>query len=331
MTVSPRPASLQTCARLSRNNVITVRALNDDELPQDLETVWAPRVSQYRACRRGAHLHGARHAEAVRASRRARPAGRRRCSRSTALPARSKIVGGILLLFGLFTRPVAFILSGEMAFAYWMGHAPRSFYPLPQRRRRLDPLLLPVPLSGLRGRRRVERWTGRRRKDGADASDLVTPPVADDAAVKERRMSSAGRPIARPRTSSRSGARRARKDGSPRTTRSTRRSAKGSSPPTRRRPPASSATGRRRPKARSRSSSCSTSSRATCSAASARIFAADPLRPRGRRHARSSAASTRTCRRTSAVLLPAVHALGGSRPTRSAASRSIARPATPTG
>ncbi len=41
-----------------------------------------------------------------------------------------EIVGGILLLFGLFTRPVAFILSGEMAFAYWMGHAPRSFYPL---------------------------------------------------------------------------------------------------------------------------------------------------------------------------------------------------------
>jgi putative oxidoreductase len=41
-----------------------------------------------------------------------------------------EIVGGILLLFGLFTRPVAFILSGEMAFAYFMGHAPRSFYPL---------------------------------------------------------------------------------------------------------------------------------------------------------------------------------------------------------
>jgi putative oxidoreductase len=33
-----------------------------------------------------------------------------------------EIVGGILLLLGLLTRPVAFILSGEMAFAYWMGH-----------------------------------------------------------------------------------------------------------------------------------------------------------------------------------------------------------------
>ena len=41
-----------------------------------------------------------------------------------------EIVGGILLVLGLFTRPVAFILAGEMAFAYWMGHAPRSFFPI---------------------------------------------------------------------------------------------------------------------------------------------------------------------------------------------------------
>ena len=33
-----------------------------------------------------------------------------------------ELVGGALLLLGLFTRPVAFILSGEMAFAYFMGH-----------------------------------------------------------------------------------------------------------------------------------------------------------------------------------------------------------------
>ena len=38
--------------------------------------------------------------------------------------------GGLLMLLGLFARPVAFILSGEMAFAYWMGHAPQSFFPL---------------------------------------------------------------------------------------------------------------------------------------------------------------------------------------------------------
>ena len=39
-------------------------------------------------------------------------------------------VGGIFILVGLFTRPVAFILSGEMAVAYWMFHAPRNVFPL---------------------------------------------------------------------------------------------------------------------------------------------------------------------------------------------------------
>lgn len=39
-------------------------------------------------------------------------------------------VGSLLMLVGAYTRIVAFILSGETAFAYFMGHAPRSFYPL---------------------------------------------------------------------------------------------------------------------------------------------------------------------------------------------------------
>jgi putative oxidoreductase len=39
-------------------------------------------------------------------------------------------IGGTLLLFGLFTRPVAFILAGEMATAYFMGHAGRGFWPI---------------------------------------------------------------------------------------------------------------------------------------------------------------------------------------------------------
>jgi putative oxidoreductase len=37
---------------------------------------------------------------------------------------------GALLLLGLFTRPVAFILSGEMAFAYFIEHFPRSLFPI---------------------------------------------------------------------------------------------------------------------------------------------------------------------------------------------------------
>jgi putative oxidoreductase len=41
-----------------------------------------------------------------------------------------ELIGGALLIVGLLTRPVAFILSGEMAFAYFMVHAPKSFYPL---------------------------------------------------------------------------------------------------------------------------------------------------------------------------------------------------------
>jgi len=39
-------------------------------------------------------------------------------------------VGGPLLLLGLFTRPVAFLLAGEMAVAYWTAHAPRSVFPV---------------------------------------------------------------------------------------------------------------------------------------------------------------------------------------------------------
>ena len=41
-----------------------------------------------------------------------------------------ELVGGILLLLGLFTRPVAFILAGDMAVAYWMRHAPQNFFPV---------------------------------------------------------------------------------------------------------------------------------------------------------------------------------------------------------
>ena len=41
-----------------------------------------------------------------------------------------EIVGGTLVLVGFFTRPVAFILSGQMAVAYWMAHGSKGFYPL---------------------------------------------------------------------------------------------------------------------------------------------------------------------------------------------------------
>jgi putative oxidoreductase len=40
-----------------------------------------------------------------------------------------EIVGGLLMILGLFTRPVAFILAGDMAAAYFMAHFPRNFFP----------------------------------------------------------------------------------------------------------------------------------------------------------------------------------------------------------
>jgi len=41
-----------------------------------------------------------------------------------------ELLGGLFLLLGLFTRPVAFVLSGLMAFAYFIAHAPRGFWPI---------------------------------------------------------------------------------------------------------------------------------------------------------------------------------------------------------
>ena len=41
-----------------------------------------------------------------------------------------EVIGGLLLLLGLFTRPVAFLLAGEMAVAYFTAHAPNDFFPV---------------------------------------------------------------------------------------------------------------------------------------------------------------------------------------------------------
>lgn len=41
-----------------------------------------------------------------------------------------EFAGGVLLFLGVFTRPVAFILSGEMAVAYFIAHAQKSFFPI---------------------------------------------------------------------------------------------------------------------------------------------------------------------------------------------------------
>ena len=41
-----------------------------------------------------------------------------------------EFVGGLAIMLGLFTQPVAFILSGEMAVAYWQFHAPKGTWPI---------------------------------------------------------------------------------------------------------------------------------------------------------------------------------------------------------
>jgi putative oxidoreductase len=41
-----------------------------------------------------------------------------------------EVVGGLMLALGVFVRPAAFIMSGTMAVAYWMAHAPRSAFPV---------------------------------------------------------------------------------------------------------------------------------------------------------------------------------------------------------
>jgi putative oxidoreductase len=41
-----------------------------------------------------------------------------------------ELAGGLLILLGLITRPVAFVLAGDMAVAYFMSHAPRAFFPV---------------------------------------------------------------------------------------------------------------------------------------------------------------------------------------------------------
>lgn len=74
----------------------------------------------------GAAFHFARNAEAVRFPG---IADGRLPADDAAGGGTSEAVGGLLVLVGLFTRPVAFILSGQMAVAYFMAHGPKSFFP----------------------------------------------------------------------------------------------------------------------------------------------------------------------------------------------------------
>ena len=97
---------------------------------QQLETIWAPRVLSI--VRVVAALIFMEHGTQKLLNFPARPnnAPGPELFSLYGLAGTIEIVGGILLVFGLFTRPVAFLLSGEMAFAYWMSHAPRNVFPI---------------------------------------------------------------------------------------------------------------------------------------------------------------------------------------------------------
>lgn len=94
---------------------------------QELETVWAPRaLALLRIVTAVLFMtHGAQKLLGFPPSERAMP----ELFTLIWFAGFLELVGGFFILIGLFTRPVAFILSGEMAVAYWMAHAPKSFYP----------------------------------------------------------------------------------------------------------------------------------------------------------------------------------------------------------
>ena len=82
-----------------------------------------------------------------------------------------ELVGGALVALGLFTRAAAFIMSGEMAYAYFLQPRAGRFLSDPQPRRRRDPVLLHLPVHRLRRRRAVE--PGR-----AVEPQALSPPLA---------------------------------------------------------------------------------------------------------------------------------------------------------
>jgi putative oxidoreductase len=92
-----------------------------------LETVWAPRVLSI--LRIVAALLFFEHGTAKLLGFPASPHSPEFLSLSWIAGA-LELIGGPLLIVGLFTRPVAFILSGQMAVAYWLAHAPQSVFPL---------------------------------------------------------------------------------------------------------------------------------------------------------------------------------------------------------
>ena len=95
---------------------------------QELETVWAPRVLSILRIVTGLIFmeHGTQKWLNFPPLGRAAP----ELFSMSGFGGMLELIGGPLIILGLFTRPVALILSGEMAIAYWWSHAPRAFFPV---------------------------------------------------------------------------------------------------------------------------------------------------------------------------------------------------------
>lgn len=94
----------------------------------DLTTTWAPRMLSILRIMAGLLFleHGTQKLLAFPPSANPRP----ELVSLLGLQGAIELVGGILITLGLFTRPTAFVLAGNMAVAYFMAHAPRNFFPM---------------------------------------------------------------------------------------------------------------------------------------------------------------------------------------------------------
>ncbi len=93
----------------------------------DLSGAWAPRLLSVLRIVTG--LQFLEHGTQKFFSFPPRPAASPELISLLGLQACLELVGGVLIILGLFTRPVAFILAGDMAVAYFMIHFPKNFFP----------------------------------------------------------------------------------------------------------------------------------------------------------------------------------------------------------
>jgi putative oxidoreductase len=100
-----------------------------------------------------------------------------------------ELVGGVLILIGLLTRPVAFLLSGQMAVAYFMAHFPRGFWPIENSGEpaALFSLIFLYFAAAGAGRYSVDALISRRRRTDEVAATPEARPVEE-----ERKLRRAG-------------------------------------------------------------------------------------------------------------------------------------------